>query len=166
MQKGFSKQLTRQVGEHLVVSKLGRIGFVAAPFAGNVPDYDILAADERNHPFPIQVKAINKGDWQLRADTLLDIKIGKSQKLKGTRRLRNPHLICIFILLRPKAEDDEFYTFDLQDLQKIVLERYKLRKPPQKVESTHFALSPNMLRERHFRDDDLSRLRDQLLIRG
>jgi hypothetical protein len=29
-----STQLTRQIGEHLVASRLGRMGYIAAPFAG------------------------------------------------------------------------------------------------------------------------------------
>jgi hypothetical protein len=42
MQTGLSNQLTRQIGEHLVVAKLGRMGYVASPFVGNVPLFDIL----------------------------------------------------------------------------------------------------------------------------
>ena len=36
-------QLTRQVSEHLVRQAPGRMGYVAAPFAGNVPLFDLLA---------------------------------------------------------------------------------------------------------------------------
>jgi hypothetical protein len=36
MATGRNNQLTRQVGEHLVAAKLGRLGFVASPFADNV----------------------------------------------------------------------------------------------------------------------------------
>jgi len=46
MQSGLSNQLTRQIGEHLVAAKLGRMGYVAAPFAGNVPLFDLLAATQ------------------------------------------------------------------------------------------------------------------------
>ena len=59
MKKGFNTQLTRQIGEHLVVAKLGRLGILATPFAGNVPDYDLLASDLSGHSLPLQVKAIN-----------------------------------------------------------------------------------------------------------
>src|ERR1035437_10022537 len=41
MKPRCSNQLTRQLGEHLVVSKLGRLGSLATPFAGNVPDFDV-----------------------------------------------------------------------------------------------------------------------------
>jgi hypothetical protein len=39
MATGRSTQLTGQIGEHLVAAGLGRMGFVAAPFAGNVPHF-------------------------------------------------------------------------------------------------------------------------------
>lgn len=59
MATGREMQLTRQVGEHLVAAKLGRLGYVATPFAGNVPMFDVLAADIRGYAIPIQVKSIN-----------------------------------------------------------------------------------------------------------
>jgi hypothetical protein len=71
MATGRGMQLTRQIGEHLVAAELGRHGYIAAPFAGNVPLYDLLAADARGFSIPIQVKAINGGSWQFSADTYL-----------------------------------------------------------------------------------------------
>jgi hypothetical protein len=65
---GRDMQLTRQVGEHLVAAELGRRGYVASPFAGNIPMFDLLAADPRGYAIPIQVKAINGGSWQFSAD--------------------------------------------------------------------------------------------------
>jgi hypothetical protein len=58
MATGREMQLARQVGEHLVAAELGRRGYVATPFAGNVPMFDLLAADIRGYAIPIQVKAI------------------------------------------------------------------------------------------------------------
>ena len=49
MKTGYSTQLTQQIGEHLVVAKLGRMGIMATPFAGNVPDYDLLAVCYRGN---------------------------------------------------------------------------------------------------------------------
>ena len=68
-----NNQLTRQIGEHLVVSKLGRLGIFATPFAGNVPDFDVLASDLSGHSLPIQVKTINGGSWQFDAKKFLEI---------------------------------------------------------------------------------------------
>ncbi|HEY5505683.1 MAG TPA: hypothetical protein VIK28_11045 [Sedimentisphaerales bacterium] len=53
MKSGYSNQVTRQIGEHLVVAELGRRGILATPFAGNVPDYDILASGLMDQPFAV-----------------------------------------------------------------------------------------------------------------
>ena len=115
MQNGLSNQLTRQIGEHLIAAKLGRMGCVASPFAGNVPLFDILAADASGHSIPIQVKAINGPSWQYQADTFLEIElIDNLQHVRGKKPLLNPNLVCIYILLNPN-ERDEFYIFRLRD---------------------------------------------------
>ena len=61
MAKNFNSQLSGQTGEHLVVAELGRRGVVATPFAGNVPDIDVLAY-ANGKSLPIQVKALRKGE--------------------------------------------------------------------------------------------------------
>ena len=43
MATGLSTKLTGQIGEHLVTAELGRLGIIATPFSGNVPEIDILA---------------------------------------------------------------------------------------------------------------------------
>lgn len=150
MATGRSTQLTRQVGEHLVAAKLGRMGYVAAPFAGNVPLFDLLAADQRGFTIPIQVKTINGGSWQYQADTFLEIEIVDDfQHVRGKRTLANPDLVCVFILLR-EDEQDEFYLLTHRDLQQLTFERYKSRKRPKKPDSMHCALQPEDLRD--FRD--------------
>ena len=58
MATGLSTQLTRQIGEHLVAAKLGRMGYLAAPFAGNVPMFDLLAADESGFTIPFKSKRL------------------------------------------------------------------------------------------------------------
>jgi hypothetical protein len=150
MATGRSTQLTRQVGEHLVAAKLGRMGYVAAPFAGNVPLFDLLAADQRGFTIPVQVKAINGGSWQYKADTFLEIEIVDDfQHVRGKKRLLNPDLVCIFVLLR-QDEQDEFYLLSYREIQQITFERYKSRKRPKKPKSMHCAVSPEDLRD--FRD--------------
>lgn len=145
MQKGLSNQLTRQIGEHLAVSKLGRMGYIASPFAGNVPTFDILAADAIGHTIPIQVKAINGPSWQYQADLFLDIEnIDGFQNVRGKTVLSNPDLICIYILLRPD-ERDEFFIFRLSDLQEITFRIYKSRKRPRNTNSKHCAVWPKHL---------------------
>ena len=83
MATGRSTQLTRQVGEHLVAAELGRRGLIAAPFAGNVPLFDLLAADEHGNSIPIQVKAINGPSWQFRITQFLEVRV-QDGMAKGT----------------------------------------------------------------------------------
>ena len=145
MATGRHTQLTRQVGEHLVAAKLGRLGYVATPFAGNVPMFDLLAADVRGHAIPIQVKAINGFSWQFRADTFLDIQmVDGEQRIKGKRRLLNPDLLCILVLLK-EDENDVFYVLQLRDLQKHFLLTYKGGRRPRTPESMHCAVRPTDL---------------------
>ena len=47
MATGRQVQLTKQVGEYLVAAELSRRGLLTATFAGNVPDYDIVATGGR-----------------------------------------------------------------------------------------------------------------------
>jgi hypothetical protein len=136
-------QLTRQIGEHLVAAELGRLGYIAAPFAGNVPMYDLLAADGRGYSVPVQVKAINGGSWQFSADTFLNIEVvNGEQVVKGAKKLLNPKLLCIFVLLAGRGKD-EFYVFHLSDLQKHCVKVYKPRGQSSKnPDSRHCAVSP------------------------
>lgn len=44
-----NQQLARQIGEHVVVAEFGRLGLLATPFAGNVPDIDLLVYANADH---------------------------------------------------------------------------------------------------------------------
>jgi hypothetical protein len=125
MATGRSMQLTRQIGEHLVAAELGRRGYVAEPFAGNVPMFDLLAADVRGYAIPVQVKAINSGgSWQFNADTFLEIELLENRQIiKGNVPLLNPQLLCIFVVINDNVRD-EFYIFHLQDLQRHITQHY------------------------------------------
>jgi hypothetical protein len=143
MATGRGMQLTRQIGEHLVAAELGRRGYIAAPFAGNVPLYDLLAADTRGFSIPIQVKAINGGSWQFSADSYLNIEVVNGEQIvKGKKKLLNPNLICIFVLLIDPGKD-EFYLFRVSDLQEYCAKVYKPRGQSSKnPDSRHCAVSP------------------------
>jgi hypothetical protein len=146
MATGWGTQLTRQIGEHLVVAELGRRGYVAAPYAGNVPMYDILAANKSGQAIPIQVKAINGGSWQFDAKHYLNIVQDKDrQRIEGVKRLPNPELLCIFVLLNGRG-NDEFYLFPLKHLQRYTKKVYKPRdKSSKNPTSTHCAIQPEQL---------------------
>jgi hypothetical protein len=116
MATGREMYLTRQIGEHLVAAKLGRMGYVATPFAGNVPTFDLLIADPRGYAVPVQVKAIRGGSWQHRADAFLNIEtINGDQKVRGSLRLLNPNLLCVYVLLN-EDESDNFYIFQIESI--------------------------------------------------
>ena len=151
MATGRDMQITRQIGEHLVVAELGRRGYVAAPFAGNVPMFDIWAADVEGFAFPVQVKAIRGPAWQFRADTFLDIEIVDGEQfVRGAFPLPNPSLICVFVVIKDGSKD-EFYIFSLRDLQNQLFLTYKGGRRPRKPESMHCTISPKELEK--FRDN-------------
>ena len=151
MATGRSTQLTRQIGEHLIAAKLGRLGYIATPFAGNVPDFDLLIANEEGCSIPVQVKAINGGAWQFQISKFLDVEIVDDvQYVRGERKLANPNLVCVFVLLSDD-EKDEFYIFRLKDLQAFFLKTYKGGRRTRNPKSFHCAILPKDLVQ--FRDN-------------
>jgi len=143
MATGRDNQLTRQIGEHLVAAELGRRGYIATPFAGNVPMFDLLAANVEGRAIPIQVKAIKGGSWQFSADKFLIIEFADGhQTVNGRRTLLRPELLCIFVSLR-EAGTDEFYLFQLRELQDHCELVYRPRgKASRNPDSRHCAVSP------------------------
>ena len=151
MATGRSTQLTRQIGEHLIASKLGRLGYVATPFAGNVPEFDLLIADDKGNSIPVQVKAINGGSWQFSISKFLDVEIVDDiQYIKGKHRLANPNLVCVFVQLA-NDEKDDFFIFQLQDLQEYFLKSYKGGRRSKNPQSLHCAILPKDLEK--YRDN-------------
>lgn len=57
MATGQQNKLAGQIGEFLVCAELGKLGIIATPFAGNVPNFDLLAANENGGTVALQVKA-------------------------------------------------------------------------------------------------------------
>lgn len=151
MATGRSTQLTRQIGEHLIASKLGRLGYVATPFAGNVPEFDLLIADDKGNSIPVQVKAINGGSWQFSISKFLDVEIVDDiQYIKGEHKLANPNLVCVFVQLSVDEKDD-FFIFQLRDLQEYFSKSYKGGRRSKNPQSLHCAILPKDLER--FRDN-------------
>ena len=78
--KDYSKILSGQIGENLIVSELGRRGIVATTFAGNVPDIDILAY-KNNKSIPLQIKSLASGSLRTNAKKYLNIELKGKNKL-------------------------------------------------------------------------------------
>ena len=119
-----------------------------APFAGNIPEFDLLAANARGAAIPIQVKAIRSASWQFQIQQFLDVQMrGSRQHVSGRKRLTNPDLICIFVRLRDDSNpEDEFYIFTLRELQTHFHSTYKSRVRPRNPNSFHCALRPQALK--------------------
>ena len=140
MATGLNNKLTGQIGEHLVTAELGRRGIIATPFAGNVPDIDILAyANEKTAH--IQVKAINKSSWQFDIRTFLDIEMMKSgQRVRGINTNLDRKIFCVFVAIGDALGQDRFYIFKWGWLQDYFSNIYKGRKPPYNINSFHCAV--------------------------
>jgi len=130
--KNYSKQLTRQIGENLLVAKLGELGIVASTLTGNVPDIDILAYHQDGKSFPIQVKTVRKGSVSVgNAEHFIKISFDETtnppkiiQKVRGKQKI-NKDLIYVVIFCKKELEVANFYICNQGDIQDIVWMRYK-----------------------------------------
>jgi hypothetical protein len=147
MATGRSNQITKQIGESLAVAELGKRGFIATAFAGNVPDIDILAIGPTGKTIPIQVKAIRGESWQfsdVRQVLLVDLE-GDTQVVRGKVSSSHKNLICIFIRIG-QQQADEFYVFRWRTLQEYCFRHYKGGRRPRNPQSFHCAIWPRDLK--------------------
>lgn len=147
MATGRETKLTGSVGEFLVAAELCRRGFLATPFAGNVPHYDIIASGQHGGHVAIQVKAINGSTWQFDVRRFLKIhRQGQRQIPAGVVREPYPSLFCVLVALS-KNGSDRFFILSWRELRGIVAQGYQryLRKHggirPKAPGSFHTALS-------------------------
>ena len=127
MATGLSNKLTGQIGEYLACAELGRKGFIATSFTGNVPEYDLIVCDASLRTLPIQVKTSRSHTWPSRADHWLDIEMdheAKQQINKGPRKITNPELIYICIALADSHNDDRFFICRKRDIQNACIASY------------------------------------------
>ena len=121
MATGRQFQLTKQVGEYLVDAELSRRGLLTATFAGNVPDYDIVATGGRGQTALVQVKAIAGRTWQFDIRTFVDVRC-----TAGSQTMGQPtpppagDLICVFVRLHTYGAD-RFYVLRWPELQRVLI---------------------------------------------
>jgi hypothetical protein len=150
---GRSNQLVKAIGEFAACTELARQGYIASPFAGNVPDFDLVASDAKLRAIHIQVKA-TRSQWQFSAEKYIKIdrndKNG-TQKVAGKVKLSTPDLIHIMVQVGEERSKDKFYLLTHSELQNLIyigykknLKRHKGRRP-KKPESTHHAVSTDEL---------------------
>ena len=113
MSTGRNNKITQQIGEFLVSAELGKQGLIATPFAGNVPKFDILVADEYCRTLPIQVKASNNDSWKTTATNWMKLSFNEQtgqQEYLGPVEIDNPTLIYVFVCIsQVKPEKDRFF---------------------------------------------------------
>jgi hypothetical protein len=129
MSRGRQNKLVGQVAEHLVVAELGRRGLIATGFAGNVPAFDVIAADEMCRTVPIQVKASSGDSWPSDARVFLRLEYDRKEKRQnylGPTELTNPDLIYVYVALADEAADtdDRFFVLTMRELQEVCIRCY------------------------------------------
>ena len=129
MKKGLRNKLVGQIAEHLVVAELGRRGLIATGFAGNVPTFDLIAADEYCRTVPIQVKASSGDSWPSDARTFLDLDFdrkAKRQVFRGPTTLQTPDLIYVHVALADdkNGTKDRFFVLTMKQLQEVCIRTY------------------------------------------
>lgn len=116
------QQIAGQIAESLVVAELGKRGFLATRFAGNIPDIDILAYRDTKM-FSVQVKSVRSGSVSLKANRFLDIdQRGKKQCIKGKRQGKKG---CIWVVVFLNEEGGEdYYICKEKDIIESVHKEY------------------------------------------
>ena len=143
---GRNNSLAKQVGEHLVCAELGRRGFIATPFAGNVPAFDVLAADEQCRTVPIQVKATRGYKWPSNTTGWMNLEHDSAtgvQRYHGPVTLANPELIYVCVVIAAAGARDRYFVMTQADVQRAVITAYSRWmdghgwKRPRKSDSIH-----------------------------
>ena len=128
MSSGRNNKLTGQIGEYLVCAELGKRNLIATPFAGNVPAFDVLAADELCRTVPIQVKTTRGDNWPTDARTWMNIQFDaktKTQNNLGRVKIKNPDLIYVFVAIAPDEKSkDRFFILTKSQLQNVCIKGY------------------------------------------
>jgi hypothetical protein len=130
MSKGRNNKLAGQIGEFLVCAELGRRRFIATPFSGNVPAFDVLVADERCRTVPIQVKASQAKKWPNNVRDWMEITFDEEterQNYLGPKKIENRDLIYVFVAIASssvEADKDRFFILTKAQLQKVIIKSY------------------------------------------
>jgi hypothetical protein len=153
MAKGRNTQLVKQVGEYLVACELARRHLLVATFSGNVPDFDIIAADEAGHSVPIQVKTIRLGDWQFSVDEFAEITFSGEKQVIGKKVSHHlPRLLHVMVVAT-EYKHDRFFILEWEQLRDLALAAYekwlatKGGIRPKNFQSLHCSISPDELKD-------------------
>lgn len=130
MNKGLSNKLAGQIGEYLVCAELGKRGYIATSFTGNVPEFDLIVTNDKLDAIPIQVKTSRGHSWPSKASLWIKIEIDEVNKKQidhGNKRISNPDLIyvCVALSEPEKIEKDRYFILEKSKLQVICAENYR-----------------------------------------
>ena len=128
MATGLANKLTGQTGEYLACAELGRRGFIATTFTGNVPEYDLIVCDKSLNTVPIQVKTSRSDTWPSKASLWLNIEFDEKNERQinlGPKTITNPNLIYICVLLGDTRDKDRFFVCKKSDIQNVCIAGYK-----------------------------------------
>lgn len=123
-EKNFNSTYSRQIGEHMVVAELGRRQILATPFAGNVPDIDILAY-RNGRSIPIQVKALSSGSWSFQMPTFCRMTMDGERQIIGDPVERaDGDTVHVFVDVGGICSEDRFYILTWNNLRDIAIEHH------------------------------------------
>lgn len=130
MASGLSNKLTGQIGEYLACAELGKRGYIATSFTGNVPEFDLIITNEKLRTIPAQVKTSRSTNWPTKADSWIDITIDdvtKKQIDNGDLKIDHPDLIYICIALNESLDGgkDRIFILTKKQLQNICTKNYR-----------------------------------------
>lgn len=126
MATGRSNKLVGQTGEYLVAAELSRRGYIATTFTGNVPDYDIIASNERGQHVSVQVKASSGSSWQF-GDVSRFFQIsfkGKRQIVGQPKKCPVQRLVVVFVSI-DEQRNDRFYILTWRALRDLLMSGHK-----------------------------------------
>ena len=124
MASGRSTKTIGATGEYLVAAELSRRGLIATTFAGNVPDYDIVATDAEFRSVLVQVKAISGTSWQFDFRRFAEMTIeGQRQVFRRPVKMKRD-IVCVMVVLSTYGSD-RFYILRWTELQKIIIKGHR-----------------------------------------
>lgn len=128
---GLRNKVIGQAGEFAVCAQLGKLGLIATPFAGNVPEFDLIVVDDAMTPVPIQVKTSFKNNTWITGDvrTYLDVVLDEGsgvQTLGAPVAPENPNLIYVYVWLSPSpGTADRFFLLTKAEVWRKIARAYE-----------------------------------------
>jgi hypothetical protein len=126
--KKTSTYRVARTAEHLVTAELLRRGFIATPFAGNVPEFDLIVTDDDLRTIPIQVKSKGSkgGCWHSNSKLWMEIDFKRDgrQVIKGKTKILYPNLIYILVEVGENHSEDRFFLMKKGDVQDLHYQKH------------------------------------------